>query len=453
MDEQIEPNQIEADIRHEAWGGITDPREHQDNRFRYLVYAFNPSAAIDQRIVSVAVAQAGLETRQKDSLVDLLKNPEGIAQRDSLSLSLIDENHRATWGSFGLIVEVPKPNVILVSASDIGSIHASIDLLKQQAQQHPPISGNQLLANSSPDNYNEVVTLGKSEYGKIKVIGFFAKVDEEGYLDQSQVWRLKQHAERLNLPFVKIKAENPFEEEEIDVKPQKEGIYVNHLGKRYILRSGYKREFVVMNSRREEHFMSPTEADDIFRFLESRIATGETAMELAVLYDLRKEYELIDKARKTPTFEYDTNHNVKGFHFYTGYGNQEIEYQINQHGAHRINTARRKAEMKKSLLEGDSYTMPIDISHYQVRVSPEEIEKILQEVSVFADPKVIETARKFISTHRANIQDAYQKAKSLGSYAKSQISLGMLPKELLDSSRSARIFLGGIKDNKPKDKT
>lgn len=418
MDEQLKQNQIETGVkREEIWGGVTDPREHQDNRFRYLVHAFNPHSSIDREWVDFVAKQSGLETTEKGIPVNLFVKPEDISQRSALSLSLIDEKHRATWGNYGLIVEVPRANVILVSTSDSGSVPAVESILREQIRRNPPMNGDQLIANSSPNTYNEVVSLGKTESGEAKVVGFFAKIDAEGYLDQSQVWRLKQHAERLNLPFVEISAESPFERDEIQITPQQDEIYINYLSKRYILCSGNKSVFDVLNSRRETHFMSPNEADELFRFLESRIAAGEVTMEGAALDDLRKEYAIADRARRTPSFKYDKDHNVEGFHFYTGYGNQEYEYRVNQYVASRINTTVFKAEMKKSLVEGDSYVHPNDISHYQVNVSPEEIEKILQDISVFADPETIEIARRFITIHQASIQNAHnQELKRRGSY-------------------------------------
>lgn len=90
MDEQLKPNQIEAGTKsEEIWGGVTNPREHQENHFRYLVYAFNPYAAIGQRVVSAFAASQGLETTQRRTQANLLEKPEDITKRNVLSLSLI----------------------------------------------------------------------------------------------------------------------------------------------------------------------------------------------------------------------------------------------------------------------------------------------------------------------------------------------------------------------------
>lgn len=82
------------------WGQTTDPVKHNPDGFRYLVHAFNPCAIGNALILNNLVTQdEGTVTDEAgDQSIDVFKEPERIDERVSLSMSLIDQDHTATWG-------------------------------------------------------------------------------------------------------------------------------------------------------------------------------------------------------------------------------------------------------------------------------------------------------------------------------------------------------------------
>ena len=86
------------------WGQATDPVKHNPDDFRYLVHAFNPYARGNALILNNLVTQdEGTVTDEVgDQSIDVFKEPERIDERVSLSMSLIDQDHTATWGVLAL---------------------------------------------------------------------------------------------------------------------------------------------------------------------------------------------------------------------------------------------------------------------------------------------------------------------------------------------------------------
>lgn len=82
------------------WGQTTDPCRHNPDDFRYLAHAFNPYARGNALILNNLVTQdEGTVTDEAgDQSIDVFKEPERIDERVSLSMSLIDQDHTATWG-------------------------------------------------------------------------------------------------------------------------------------------------------------------------------------------------------------------------------------------------------------------------------------------------------------------------------------------------------------------
>lgn len=78
-------------------GDTTDPSQHDPTNFRYLVHALNPSAALNILTVLSTVG-ASVNPSHGDQSINMYDQPERVAERVSLSMSLIDQDHTATWG-------------------------------------------------------------------------------------------------------------------------------------------------------------------------------------------------------------------------------------------------------------------------------------------------------------------------------------------------------------------
>ena len=83
------------------WGQTTDPCRHNPDNFRYLVHAFNPHARLGALVIqSVMQDEGAVADEAGDQSIDVFKEPERIDERVSLSMSLIDQDHTATWGGY-----------------------------------------------------------------------------------------------------------------------------------------------------------------------------------------------------------------------------------------------------------------------------------------------------------------------------------------------------------------
>ena len=89
-----------CEVEPAYWGQTTDPSQHNPDGFRYLVHAFNLYARGNALILNNLVTQdEGTVTDEVgDQSIDVFKEPERIDERVSLSMSLIDQDHTATWG-------------------------------------------------------------------------------------------------------------------------------------------------------------------------------------------------------------------------------------------------------------------------------------------------------------------------------------------------------------------
>ncbi len=164
-------------MAEEFWGDTTDPRKHNPDNYRYLVHAFNAASNVRGVDLSLKLAQSGeispSNLSQGDQSINLYREPERVAGRVSLSMSLIDQNHLGTWGAGGMIVLVPTKNLLITHDSDMGAINGNIEILKKQAANTTLLNGDELLAQSNPEMLNEAVALAKLDDAEILLIGFF----------------------------------------------------------------------------------------------------------------------------------------------------------------------------------------------------------------------------------------------------------------------------------------
>ena len=81
------------------WGQTTDPSQHNPEDFRYLVHAFNLHARLGALFIQLVTRdEEAVADGQGDQSINVFKEPERVDERVSLSMSLIDQDHTATWG-------------------------------------------------------------------------------------------------------------------------------------------------------------------------------------------------------------------------------------------------------------------------------------------------------------------------------------------------------------------
>ena len=195
----------------ETWGRATDPSTHTSGQFRYLVHGISPKASNFMKGMASDSQTAETEALQNstssgDQSINLYEEPERVAERISLSMSLIDQDHTGTWTYGGLILDVPEKNIIGNGPHDIGSANWDKSLLQSQFDGSTILNPEDLLNNSSKFDYNEVIAFANLDGSKIRLKGFFVVVDSSGFpLDKPLSDKIKAHADRLDLPLVNIK--------------------------------------------------------------------------------------------------------------------------------------------------------------------------------------------------------------------------------------------------------
>jgi hypothetical protein len=144
-------------------------------------------------------------TSSGDQSINLYEEPERVAERISLSMSLIDQDHTGTWTYGGLILDVPEKNIIGNGPSDLGSANWDKSLLQSQFDRSALLNPDDLLKKSSRLDYNEVIAFANLDGSKIRLKGFFIVVDSSGLpIDRELSDKIQEHAKRLALPLVNI---------------------------------------------------------------------------------------------------------------------------------------------------------------------------------------------------------------------------------------------------------
>ena len=398
---ETEQNQIktEEDSLNKTWGDTTDPNNHNPDQYRYLVHGINLLSKMSKLIATQSAIEAGLTYDESwgDQTISMYDRPEELGNRVSVSMSLIDQDHTGTWGDAGLIIEAPECNVVLTSSTDMGAVNDNRDFLLGQARQHPVMSGDVLLKNSSSDSYNEVVAVGTNPDSQqpLRLAGFFYKVTPYGEVhDRALVARMQAHATHLGLPIVSIVEKGPYTTDgfhrNIDAYYGRESISVTHGGKLYRL-AGHDPQysFMTCDSRMHNSFISPDEIELVLSYALSQ--GGITEQEAT---DIRESYIVTDKQRQTPKVEFDSEGNVKRIIYLTGYGDAETEVSIGQNGyGYKTNLKRLSEHISTSMLGSNSLIKP------SMPLSPIEANSMIQEACQTLDAAQSALVQQWFKEH------------------------------------------------------
>ena len=186
--------------------GLSDPNDHNPDRYRYLVHAFNPMAKGTVGLINAQAQLSLIKSKTPHKVtkhVDLFFQPERLEEREAISCSLIDQDHSGTWGDCGLMLQL-QADPLITSSSDCGTIGYVAEILEEQIRASKTLSPNKLLDQTGKETYNEVVVRGKTA----NLRGFFVKVYEDSHepLNPEMAKIIKFKAQSLNLPVVEIKS-------------------------------------------------------------------------------------------------------------------------------------------------------------------------------------------------------------------------------------------------------
>ena len=356
------------------WGQATDPVKHNPDDFRYLVHAFNPFSLFNAIYISKKTGASNDEVRRQS--IDLRIRPEEIDERVSVSMSLIDQDHTATWGGAGIIVAAPESSVVLTSPTDAGVLNSYRDRLITQRQSRGLLSPDQLLECSSPHTYNEVIALGRSG---LRAVGFFYKVDSRKKpVDSDLAANMLGLGRRTGLPVVEIPKENIYTENKVVRytcmdSSRREELRIFLGGMCYCAPKskgdlGFR---VVEGDTLKRHFPSPEKFEAAIGFA---LRTGEIGEDEA--NQILEDYRTADIERQTPTAYFDKDGEIDRVECLQGYGEREVKLNINRHGiANKIQkgAARLRGKGAKSLSQ---YATDRMIEAAVKNLSPEKAESI-----------------------------------------------------------------------------
>ena len=332
-------------------GDTTDPSQHDPTNFRYLVHALNPYVKISAMRIAVDFSDH-INSSHGNQSINMYKQPERVAERVSLSMSLIDQGHTATWGDGGLIISAPEENIVLTSRTDAGTHNNDKNSLLEQGARHGVMSADQLLATTSPRQYNEVVALADNDGSKLETIGFFYKVTSRGEpVDPVIARQMRMHAERLGLPVVEILQEAKKDKVTRYAlgDDEQEHIAITYNGESFAI-AGFDRNYIYyMTEEAGRHrFASPEEMSAALQFA---VDTNEmTEVEMQRVLD---DYAEVRERRMTPTAYYDDEGNFEKIVYYDGYGDYELRVTLYNSGYISRVSTKRESEKQRRVMLGD----------------------------------------------------------------------------------------------------
>jgi len=399
------------------WGGTTDPIQHDPLQYRYLVHAINPFSSMKAQLITLYDARDGIKYDESwgDQKISMYDQPERIGERVSLSMSLIDQDHTATWGEAGLIVEAPEQNVVLTSSSDVGAHNNNLDFLLKQAQNHGVMSVDNLISSTSPHSYNEVVAVASRDGQQLQLKGFFYKSTKAGEpFNRQLASRMQAHASRLGLPVVAITEQGYYADDKVDTSQGRLAIQFN--GSRYML-AGYEpqHQFKVYDERHHSHFAAPHELEPVLDFA---IQTGGLTEDEAAR--VTTAYQEADKQRQTPKVEFDEDGSVKEISFRTGYGADETKVSLGKSGhGYRTNLAMQAEKMQEAMLSMGKPQIQMygfDEDRSYTPLSPVEADKMVDTACETLNVEKAKVVRKWYQEHRDVLEKQwdYHKKSRLG---------------------------------------
>src|SRR3989338_11305221 len=97
----------------EFYRELTDPRTHDPSRFCYIVHCLNLYAQLS--LLHLTLSTDSYDPSQN---INLLDNPEQLADKKLISTSIINQDHTTTWGDTFFILYIPWENFVTMSPRD-----------------------------------------------------------------------------------------------------------------------------------------------------------------------------------------------------------------------------------------------------------------------------------------------------------------------------------------------
>ena len=208
------PFRTEVVNGHLAIEGIYNKHPREWDRFRAAGESFLRSFSPDRFAFLV---HAGSSPKK---LAVMKQDPQWLNRVLTFDASLIDQDHRATYGRYGFIISAPSVNILAAKESDIGTPFAKIfQAADQQDLEMDPtypwlISANlpstpeQVLAKVRPRTFSHILVAGTTTNGgPIKIIGMFIKTKNgQAAVPPDQEQEILEFSRQLKVPIIRIEA-------------------------------------------------------------------------------------------------------------------------------------------------------------------------------------------------------------------------------------------------------
>ncbi len=280
---------------------MTDPRYHNENKFRYVIHGIDPPDEFVSHYLKM-VKREELSPDPKDSLnafdlffnpqqlqmdtwdkIDLLNNPGEISDKRNLSLSLIDSNFTKTWGSAGFIIKVPADNILRTSYGfSERKPWRTREELDQLYAERSLLSPNDMLENHL-SRLNEIIAVGTGRKGsKVKIQAVFIKVyadpstGKRKLFDPKLAQKIKSLAKKNNWPVIEIEDKRT---ELQEIPPKVVGEYLIYAREGSVFEFDVKNNFFVSRNKEGKllYFLTPSQRDREVEFIRDYLATNPSS--------------------------------------------------------------------------------------------------------------------------------------------------------------------------------
>lgn len=184
-----------------SWDFLTDPKNHNENNFCYLVHGLQNSISRIKQFLFIYEKGGWNDAHY----FNLLESPLEINKKKLISASVVNNSHIKTYGELGLIIKSPFENILHTCISDNGTDFTNPEFVLQNSKKIIlPIES--LIKQSYKNNsYNEVVLTGETISGKVEVVGFWINTFEDNEpIDRDGADKLSFFAKKYNLPLIKF---------------------------------------------------------------------------------------------------------------------------------------------------------------------------------------------------------------------------------------------------------
>ncbi len=260
---------------------ITPVDQFTKDDFRFMVHAFNP-----------VMYRSFIEDTKKNGTYDpkrganLLDSPEKLREKSIVSASIIAAEQLPTFGRLLFILGFDPRDILVTSPAD-----AYVNGKEKELLANPPgptLTPKQLVAKTSPSDYNEVALRG--EHLKIQAVAVKHMVLPDGTIDTpADADRLRAIAKHRGLPILELQEQSVLEEEPVQVGVDKNGVIkgvtLTHNGIGYSLSDFWAQRYFHDSASRDWEDISEPEYQGIRPLLESSLESREGGLDFLQTID------------------------------------------------------------------------------------------------------------------------------------------------------------------------